>query len=129
MINHQNNIGLVFEAVRVANLATLSLDLATIILKRLATNLATFGQTLATFQMSPVLSCEREILSYTSPWPRTHCSYIRLSVHLLLLNRVLYTHNSLKYGSDNRINSRKIQVVTTAFTEILRSVYGTEPNN
>ncbi len=36
-------------------------------LKRLATNLATFGQTLATFQMSPVLSCEREILSYTSP--------------------------------------------------------------
>ncbi len=27
---------------------------------------------------------------------------------------------------DNRINSRKIQVVTTAFTEILRSVYGTE---
>ncbi len=123
MINHQNNIGLVFEAVRVANLATL------FFLKRLATNLATFGQTLATFQMSPVLSCEREILSYTSPWPRTHCSYIRLSVHLLLLNRVLYTHNSLKYGSDNRINSRKIQVVTTAFTEILRSVYGTEPNN
>ncbi len=43
--------------------------------KRLATNLATFGKTLATFQMSPVLSCEREILSYTSPcvcsdqWP------------------------------------------------------------
>ncbi len=36
-------------------------------LKRLATNLATFGKTLATFQMSPVLSCEREILSYTSP--------------------------------------------------------------
>ncbi len=36
-------------------------------LKRLATNLATFGQTLATFQMWPVLSCEREILSYTSP--------------------------------------------------------------
>ncbi len=35
--------------------------------KRLATNLATFGKTLATFQMSPVLSCEREILSYTSP--------------------------------------------------------------
>ncbi len=34
--------------------------------KRLATNLATFGQTLATFQMSPVLSCEHEILSYTS---------------------------------------------------------------
>ncbi len=34
---------------------------------RLATNLATFGKTLATFQMSPVLSCEREILSYTSP--------------------------------------------------------------
>ncbi len=27
---------------------------------------------------------------------------------------------------DNRINSRKIQVVTTALTEILRSVYGTE---
>ncbi len=36
-------------------------------LKRLATNLATFWKTLATFQMSPVLSCEREILSYTSP--------------------------------------------------------------
>ncbi len=36
-------------------------------LKRLATNLATFGKTLPTFQMSPVLSCEREILSYTSP--------------------------------------------------------------
>ncbi len=36
-------------------------------LKRLATNLATFGQTLATFQMSPVLSCKHEILSYTSP--------------------------------------------------------------
>ncbi len=36
-------------------------------LKRLATNLATFGKTLATFQMSPVLSCEHEILSYTSP--------------------------------------------------------------
>ncbi len=59
----------------VANLATLSLDLATFqtplvtlfFLKRLATNLATFGKTLATFQMLPVLSCEREILSYTSP--------------------------------------------------------------
>ncbi len=38
----------------------------------------------------------------------------------------MYTHNSLKYGSDNRINSRKIQVVTTAFTEILRSVYRSE---
>ncbi len=36
-------------------------------LKHLATNLATFGKTLATFQMSPVLSCEHEILSYTSP--------------------------------------------------------------
>ncbi len=36
-------------------------------LNSLATNLATFGKTLATFQMSPVLSCEREILSYTSP--------------------------------------------------------------
>ncbi len=35
--------------------------------KRLATNLATFGKTLATFQMWPVLSCEHEILSYTSP--------------------------------------------------------------
>ncbi len=35
--------------------------------KRLATNLVTFGKTLAAFQMSPVLSCEREILSYTSP--------------------------------------------------------------
>ncbi len=59
----------------VANLATLSLDLATFFLKRLATNLTTFGKTLATFQMSPVLSYEREILSYTSPcvcsdqWP------------------------------------------------------------
>ncbi len=58
----------------VANLATLSLDLATFqtplatffFNKRLATNLATFGKTLATFQMWPVLSCEREILSYTS---------------------------------------------------------------
>ncbi len=57
----------------VANLTTLSLDLATFqtplatfFLKRLATNLATFGQTLAIFQMSPV-SCENEILSYTSP--------------------------------------------------------------
>ncbi len=36
--------------------------------KRRATNLATFGKTLATFQMSPVLSCENEILSYTSPY-------------------------------------------------------------
>ncbi len=36
--------------------------------KRLATNLATFEKTLATFQMSPVLSCEHEILSYTSPF-------------------------------------------------------------
>ncbi len=35
--------------------------------KRLATNLATFGKTLTTFQMSLVLSCEHEILSYTSP--------------------------------------------------------------
>ncbi len=34
---------------------------------RLAINLATFGKTLATFQMLPVLSCEHEILSYTSP--------------------------------------------------------------
>ncbi len=60
----------------VANLATLSLDLATFQTplatffykkKRLATNLATFGKTLATFQMLPVLSREREILSYTSP--------------------------------------------------------------
>ncbi len=59
----------------VANLATLSLDLATFqtplatvfFFKRLATNLATFGKNLATFQMWPVLSCEREILSYTSP--------------------------------------------------------------
>ncbi len=58
----------------VANLATLSLDLATFqtplatfFLKRLATNLATFGKILATYQMWPVLSCEREILSYTSP--------------------------------------------------------------
>ncbi len=55
----------------VANLATLSLDSATfqtpLAKKRLATNLATFGKTLATFQMSPVLSCEREILCYTSP--------------------------------------------------------------
>ncbi len=62
-------------AASVANLATLSLDLATFqtplatffFLKRLATNLATFGKTLATFKMWPVLSCEREILSYTSP--------------------------------------------------------------
>ncbi len=38
----------------------------------------------------------------------------------------MYTHKSLNYGSDNRINSRKIQVVTTAFTEFLRSVYRTE---
>ncbi len=30
-------------------------------------HLATFGKTLATFQMSPVLSCERKLLSYTSP--------------------------------------------------------------
>ncbi len=37
------------------------------VLKRLAKNLVTFGQTLVTFQMSPVLSCERKILSYTSP--------------------------------------------------------------
>ncbi len=29
---------------------------------------------------------------------------------------------------DNYINSRKIQVVTTAFTEIVCSVYGTELN-
>ncbi len=48
----------------VANLATLSLDLATLKKKK---RLATFGKTLATFQMSPVLSCEHEILSYTSP--------------------------------------------------------------
>ncbi len=40
--------------------------------KRLATNLATFGKTLATFKMSPVLSCEREILSYTSPCVCSH---------------------------------------------------------
>ncbi len=59
----------------VANLATLSLDLANFqtplatffFFKHLATNLATFRQTLATFQMLPVLSCEHEILSYTSP--------------------------------------------------------------
>ncbi len=38
-----------------------------IFFKRLATNLATFGKTSATFQMWPVLSCEHEILSYTSP--------------------------------------------------------------
>ncbi len=63
------------ELTSVANLATLSLDLATFqtplatffFFNRLATNLVTFGKTLATFQMSPVLSCEREILSYTSP--------------------------------------------------------------
>ncbi len=30
---------------------------------------------------------------------------------------------------NNRINFRKIQVVTTAFTEIICSVYGTELNN
>ncbi len=48
----------------VANLATFQTPFFK---KRLATNLATFGKTLATFQMSPVLSCEREILSYTSP--------------------------------------------------------------
>ncbi len=47
-------------------LATFQTPLATFFLKkRLATNLATFGKTLATFQMSPVLSCEREILSYS----------------------------------------------------------------
>ncbi len=45
--------------ISVANLATFQTPLAT--------NLATFGKTLATFQMSPVLSCEHEILSYTSP--------------------------------------------------------------
>ncbi len=55
------------ETSSVANLATLSLDFAIFFLKRLATNLATFGKTLATFHMWPVLSCEREILSYTSP--------------------------------------------------------------
>ncbi len=61
-------------AASVANLATLSLDLATFqtplapfFFKRLATNLATFGLTIATLQMSPVMSCERVILSYTSP--------------------------------------------------------------
>ncbi len=52
----------------VDNLASFQTPLATFFfLKRLVTNLATFGKTLATFQMWPVLSCEREILSYTSP--------------------------------------------------------------
>ncbi len=51
----------------VANLATFQTPLVTFFFKRLATNLATFGKTLATFQMLPVLSCEHEILSYASP--------------------------------------------------------------
>ncbi len=56
------------SAPSVANLATFSDPFSDFsFLKRLATNLATFGKTLATFQMSPVLSCEREILSYSSP--------------------------------------------------------------
>ncbi len=46
-----------------------------------------------------------------------------LSLHFLLLNCILYTHNSLKYRSDNRINSRKIQVVTTAFTDFLKKLF------
>ncbi len=35
--------------------------------------------------------------------PHTRCKYIRLSVHLLVLNRILYTHSSLKYRSDKHI--------------------------
>ncbi len=71
---HGHVTGVTRSTTSVANLATLSLDLATFqtplatfFFKRLATNLATFGKTLTTFQVWLVLSCEHEILSYTSP--------------------------------------------------------------
>ncbi len=42
-------------------------------------------------------------------------------LHLLLLNRVLYTHNSLKYGSHNRINFRSDNRIYRNSTQCVRN--------
>jgi len=47
--------------------------------------------------------------------------YILLSVHLLELNSILYTHTHLSenlHSTYNQINSQKIQVPTTMFIAV-----------
>ncbi len=56
------------------------------------------------------------------------CQFTFYSV-IAFCTHIIHKNTGVTSAFDNRINSRKIQVVTTAFTEILRSVYRTELNN